>query len=875
MNDKISSELFSSIISNINQIPNNSTPIKVKGNSKHNQKLLQIYQIYNIDSSSQSIFTKLFSYINDYYLRNNLIKIMSNIGTKYYSFSTSNINTSFTKCANDELLNLFAEIWNYFNKKSENLKNLEFEENQYASDEFIEYEKALKETICFTCGLINIVIFMFKKQFAVLDNYSKKMNLIKSKENINKINGQFSKENIQQELNMLFIINKNKIWLEPLITLLEQILKFFLNSNFYKIINMKLEKYRKKEKDGLITTEEIIQHINYYINYLIDDDGILKKLFNLVIKYSALNTQNALLDSIIQINDLNSLLQRFFNIYFIFLMNQKNSSFNSTEEQMYSLGINILECLLNSKFKDRNYGVDFVGYFFSTEYYLEETFDEINIKIINGINELNASLSSNYANIKLPNLNLLQKYENVMKDYILYIMVSSNNKDSLCDCFYHYLPQRKIFVNFGLLRAYLLICKSIRKSLILDNKIYFGNDMNEKKKEIMIGNIFDDLMNELRKYNIILPVKMFLFKSYFIHSIFVVLYKFVKHFHRYILTANNDKLIFYNNISIIKEMSESVNYSFFLLGNDILNYLKFPTDFKNKNAELQLLYPCLRIIDELNPLEYKNISQEKMINPNTKKIHSQKIKYSLPSFNCSVLNKINSISNKKENINCFGNSSIFNSNKKPKTTNFKEFFNNNMTNKLDEEDSEDSEDSSDNNDNDKNNNNNIHNNIKTSRFSLLSSNIFKSNIIQSEVKKRRSTISNEFIYRYDISELNDIFKKELVLPLIKIGFDYKIENNKQYLYIIQEADINPDISQIIRIDNNKMSRLSLSNMNMYNIIKYDCLSNKLIEHLFSNYIDGIDESNVGKNIEISLKYYDTNVTMDYFTFVEKCKKLIL
>ena len=91
MNDKISSELFSSIISNINQIPNNSTPIKVKGNSKQSQKLLQLYQIYNIDSSSQTIFTKLFSYINDYYLKNNLIKIMANIGTKYYSFSISAI----------------------------------------------------------------------------------------------------------------------------------------------------------------------------------------------------------------------------------------------------------------------------------------------------------------------------------------------------------------------------------------------------------------------------------------------------------------------------------------------------------------------------------------------------------------------------------------------------------------------------------------------------------------------------------------------------------------------------------------------------------------------------------------------------------------
>ena len=873
MNDKISSELFSSIISHINQIPNNSTPIKVKGNSKQNQKLIQIYQMYNIDSSSQSIFTKLFSYFNDYYLKNYLIKIILNIGTKYYSFSTSNTNTSFTKCANEELLNLFAEIWNYFNKKSENLKNLDLEENQCASDEFIEYEKALKETICFTCGLINIVIFMFKKQFAVLENQSKKMNLIKSKESNNKINDPFNKENIQQELNMLFIINKNRIWLDPLVTLLEQILKFFLNSNFYKIINVKLDKYRKKEKDGLITTEEIIQHINYYINYLIEDDDILKKIFNLVLKYSALNTSNALLDSIIQINDLNTLIQRFFNIYFIFLMNQKKSSFNSTEENMYTLGINILECLLNSKFKDPNYGVDFVGYFFSTEYYLEETFDEINIKIINGINELSASLSANYTNIKLPNLNLLQKYENVMKDYILYTMVSSNNKDSLCDCFYHYLPQRKIFVNFGLLKAYLLVCKSIRKSLILDNKIKFGNIVNEKKKEIIIGNIFDDLMNELRKYNIILPVKMFLFRSYFIYSIFVVLYKFVKHFHRYILTANNDKLIFYNNISIIKEMSESVNYSFFLLGNDVLNYLKFPSDFKSKNAEFQLLSPCIRIIDELNPLEYTNISQEKMINPNPNKIQSQKIKYSLPAFNCSILNKINSISNKKENINCFGNSPIFSSNKKPKTTNFNEVFNNNMTNELDEEDSDESLDNDDDDTNDKINN--IYNNNKTSRFSLLSSNIFKSNIIQSEIKKRRSTISTEFIYRYDISSLNDIFKKELIHPLIKLGFDYKIENNKQYLYITQEADINPDISQIIRIDNNKMSRLSLSNMNMYNIIKYDCLSNKLIEHLFSNYIDGIDDSNVGKNIEISLKYYDTNVTMDYFTFVEKCKKLIL
>ena len=872
MNDKISSELFSSILSKINQIPNNLTQINTKPNPKNSQKLVQLYHLYNIDEINQGIFSRLFSYINDYYLKNNLIKIMTNIGTKYYPISSSDTNSFLVKCANDELLSLFADAWNYFNKKSEILKNIDIEENQYASDEFIEYEKALKETVCFSCGLINIVIFMFRKQFAVLDNISKKLNLFKSKEALNKMNNQINKENIQQEINMLFIINKNRIWLEPLITLLEQILKFFLNSNFYKIINMKLEKYRKKEKDGLITTEEIIQNINAYINYLIEDDNILKKMFNLVIKYSALNISNALLGSIIPINDLYTLLQKFFNIYFIFLMNEKNSGVNSTDEQMYTLGINILECLQNSKFNDRNYGIDFVGYFFSTEYCLEETFDEINIKIINGINELTAYLNTNFlANIKLPNLNLLQKYENVMKNYIMCTLISSNNKDSLCDCFYHYLPQRKIFVNFGLIRAYLLICKSIRKSLNLDKiGLGFGNNINDRKKEIIIGNIFDDLMNELRKYNIILPVKMFLFRSYFIHSIFVVLYKFVKLFHKYILNANNDKLIFYNNISIIKEMSESVNNSFFLLGNDILNYLKFPYDFKNKNSDSRLLSPCLRFIEELNPIDYVNIFQEKMMNPIPKKIQSHKVKYSLPGFNTSILNKINFISNKKENLNYFGNNSIFNSNKKPKTKNINTISDMNFIDKLDEELSDDSSDNNNSNSNSKN-----INNTKASRFSLLSSNIFKSNIIQSEVKKRRSTISDEFIYRYDVTELTDLFKKELIPSYNQIGFDYKIENNRQYIYINQEADINPDIAQIIQIENNKMSRISLNNSNIYNLIKSDCLSNKLIEQLFSNYIDGIDESNFGKNIEISLKYYDTNATMDYFTFVEKCKKLLL
>ena len=118
MNDKISSELFSSILSKINQIPNNLTQINTKPNPKNSQKLVQLYHLYNIDEINQGIFSRLFSYINDYYLKNNLIKIMTNIGTKYYPISSSNTNSFLIKCANDELLSLFADAWNYFNKKS-------------------------------------------------------------------------------------------------------------------------------------------------------------------------------------------------------------------------------------------------------------------------------------------------------------------------------------------------------------------------------------------------------------------------------------------------------------------------------------------------------------------------------------------------------------------------------------------------------------------------------------------------------------------------------------------------------------------------------------------------------------------------------------
>ena len=874
MNEKISREIFSSLVSKLNQIPFYSTPHKKNTLLKDNQKLNQIYHLYNIDSSQKEIFLQIFSNVYDYNLRKNLVKIMINIGTKFTTFSTSDTNSISTKEANDELMALLADTWNYFSLKNEYLKDIELEESQFASDEFIEYDKTFIETICFTCGIINIIIFMFKKHFSVLDNnFNKKLSINTN----NKITSNLSKELIQTELNILFIINKNRIWFEPLITLLEQIMKFVLNNNnFYRLFSMKLEKYRKKEREGLITRSDIIQNINAYINYLIDDDNVLKIIFTLVGKYNALNNINILTGSIIQIKDLNNMIQRFFNIYIIFLMNQNYIGEYNTEEQIYCLGINIIECLLNSKYKDKNYGIDFVCFFYSMENFLEEILDEINIKLINEINEINALLKVGCMNIKMPNINILQKYENSLKDYLLYTFVSCYNKDSFCDLYQNYVKQKKFFLNFGLVRAYLIMCKSINKSLNYykfreSNKVCDAN-MIEKKKRIIFGNIFDDLMNELSKYQIVFPIRMFLYKSYVIQSIFVVLHKFVKLFDKYILDANPDKFIFYNNISMIKEMTESVNNLFFLLGNDILKCLKYPLDNKKNKIDLNpqilnpLNVPLLRVMVEAHVMDYITIAQEKVPNSPRYFAHTKKFKHEMPSMSSSILNKMNTAYKKNENFNLFGNSQIFNSNQKQKNTIRSGIFNGNCNGNMDIVDSDDDAETG-NNFSSKNGNKNA--------YTILPSNIFKSNIIRSEVKNRNKIKLSEFLYRYDITDFISSIPIESLDQLKEIGYEYKAENNKHYIYINHEEIVDPNICQIIYIGKEKTRGISLRNANIYNLIKNEPLTKEINEQLYSNFLDGIDNTNRGKNIKITLRYYDIRYNLDYFNFIEKCKKLIL
>ena len=843
MYERISTELFSNLINQINQIPNYSTPYKENSSIKDPQQISQLLHLYNMESSHKEIFFKIFSKINDFNLKQNLIKIMINIGTKYNSFSVTNNNSSSINEANNELMSLFSIVWNYFNQKSEYLKNMTMGDMHSISREFSEYEACFKETVCFACALINIVIFMFKKQFSILDYFNKNMNL---NNNINKINLNSNKEYIQMEINMLFIIHKNRVWLEPLITLLEQIFKFIISNNFYKFISFKLDKYKKKEKEGEMSKDEIVKKIDSYINYIIDDKDVLKTIFTVVSKYNSLNNINVIIGSIIPINELNTLFQRFFNIYIIFLMNKTHITMAFNEEQIYCLGINLINCLLNSKYKDKNYGVDFIGYFYGAQFFNDEVFEEINNKIVNGINDLISYLKAGCLNIQMPNLNILQNLENSLKDYIMYSMITCYNKDSLCDCYMNCEKQKHLYISFGLLRDYLFMCKSINKCF---NGSSNGINMNidfdaDKKRQKIIQNIFDDLLNELKKYSIILPVKMFLYKNYVLQSIFVVLHAFVKTFYKEILTVNSDKLLFYNNISFIKDLSESINCLFFMLGNDILYYLKFPINInRTSNNDNEHFYtpssmPCLRIIDETNPINYYNITQTKMFNPTFRTSRSNNIKFLSPIFD----NDIN-----KENINIFGNSFIFPKNDENKITSV--LFNSNV-----------------------NNSSNINDKFE---YTIMPTNTFQSNIFKTAMKSKKSTQISEYFYRYDITSIMNNFKKDKLLLLSKLGYEYKIENNHHYLYINTEENNNFNYSQVVYLGKKDVTGISLNNPSLCNILKIEPFTSHIIEQLYVNLLDGFDESNKGKNCEISLKYYDINFNMDYFKFVEKCKEFIL
>ena len=854
MYERISTELFSNLIDKINQIPNYSTPYKENPSLKEPQKLFQILNLYNMDSNQKEIFSRIISHIDDSNLKQNLIKIMINIGTKYNSFSVANANSSLISEANNELLSLFSTTWEYFKQKSDYLKNMNMNDAHSANREFLQFEISFKETVCFACGLINIIIFMFKKHFSILDYFNKNsnLNLNLNNNNINKIVSISNKEYIQMEINMLFIIHKNRVWLEPLITLLEQIFKFVLSNNFYKFITFKLDKYKKREKEGEMAKDEIIKKINLYINYIIEDNEILKTLFIVVRKYNSLNNINVLIGSIIPINEINDLIQRFFNIYVVFLMNKKNITRNTNEEQIYCLGINLINCLINSKYKDKNYGVDFIGYFYGSQIFIDEVFDEINIKIINGINELVSFFKVGCINVQMPNLNILQNLENTLKDYIIYSMITCYNKDSLCDCYINCEKQKQIYLSYGLVRSYLILCKNINKS-ISDSQ---NNIEINKKGQIVINNIFNSLLNELRKNNIILPVKMFLYKNYILQSVLIVLHMIVKLFHKDILIMNSDKSIFYNNIKFIKDLAKSVNCNFFLLGNDILYYLKFPLKSKNENSNNDNYnpgtLPYLRIIDESNPINYHNIIQTKIINPSFRTSRSNTIKY-FPSLNNELILDKNL---NKENYNIMGNFSLLNNTKNTEnritTSLFTNHTDNNILSEIQNE-----------------------NNIIKNPYTIMPTNTFQSNIFRTELKRRNSLQMNEYFYRYDITSFVDNYNNEQLFSLAKIGFDHKVEDNRHYLYINSDENNNFNFSQVIYFSKKDVTVTSLNNSSLYNSLKNDSFSSQIIEQLYVNFLDGFDESNKGKNCENSLKNYDISFNMDYFAFVEKCKEFVL
>ena len=106
--------------------------------------------------------------------------------------------------------------------------------------------------------------------------------------------------------------------------------------------------------------------------------------------------------------------------------------------------------------------------------------------VVNGISELTSYIKTGCLFVQMPNLNVLQNLENTLKDYIMYSMVTCYNKDSLCDCYMNCEKQKQMYLCFGLVRAYLILCKNIKKPII-QNKTISDNDKNiEKKKQIIL-----------------------------------------------------------------------------------------------------------------------------------------------------------------------------------------------------------------------------------------------------------------------------------------------------------------------------------------------------------------------------------------------------
>ena len=787
MYGKITKELFSNLISKINKIPNYSTPFK---ENPYLTPKYKIFNLFNMNHYAQETYSTIFENIKNDEIRYILLDIIELIATKYSSFNEKIADD------NSDLNNLFGKAWTYFKNQSNYLKN--FRQNQIQNENYIkELEKIFKEAVSVFCGLINIMVQMFSKHFSILEKSDDEIFI--------------TKEIIQNEINMLFIINKNRVWLEPLITLLDQIFKFVLENNFYKLFGFKLEKYKKLMKEESISKNEILKIIDSYINYIIDDKKLLLNIFYVVKKYSCIKNIDETIIKIIPFGELNALMQNFFNVFIPFLLNKPNLLENESLEKSITIGNYLLNCLINSKYLDPNYGVDFIGYFFGAQNFIDETFDTINNKLIESFNSVVVSLKDFECHqfAKINNLNLYQNFENILKDYLIYSMITCYNKDSLCDCYMNCQSYKPIFTTCGLVRIYIVFGKNIEKY--------------QRNIKYLIKNIFEESLVEINKYKTILPVKLFLWKNYYTQSMLVFFHAFVKNTKNILLEIYKDKKILLEKLDVIKDLVSSINCLFFILGNDIMYLLNLPcfdgnNEKKEKNGEPITL---LRIIDDCNPMDYNTVVLSKVSNPLNNNFYGSPLKDS---------NKENVNQNKQSNSQ--------------QIRNIDSFLGNSFFNEL----------------------------FKDGRDIEVNSSVF-----QTEAKRKKEIAINELFYRYEITDFVNKLKGEngkKIELLEKIGFEYKIENEKHYLYIDSNR-ININYNQIAYITQNDATNISLYNNTMCSLFKKEPFTKQIIEQLFISLLDGLDDSNKGKNSLNSLKYYDTSFSMDYFSFVEKAKELLI
>ena len=672
----------------------------------------------------------------------------------------------------------------------------------------------------FSQELIIIIELFFELISSMFERYFKIKNSLENNNNIILFSSNFTEKEITDDLYLLFIFQNNLQWLKLILYAIEQLYALIRQKNFF-------EKFSKLDYFLYLATnnkKNTLDKFFVFINFL----SLVKKW---EIK-SDIIINNIFLKNIINFDELRETSNIFFiclihNILYcydkyknIWVNNLKMCS-NYNIELIIIIVIYLIDNINYLKFKQ--FVLDFHSFYVFSYEFIENTVNILIEKMIEKLNILYNLIEFErlYDNICDINPNLLNKCLNTLQDFLVYHLISSFNNDSLADSYYKNSWWKCVSNLYNLIKTYKI------SLFILKNEIKNKKISNNKKTCNIIISIFQHLIENVNKIKIELPVTFFTFKENFICNNFIYLDYFTCRFKKIIINQLNN---FQLNLIIndLENYSKVYNTRIHLLAIRIISYLTY-----NSNLSQNKFKNILRIIpNQRNSLNYYDI---KAINQ----------KCFQKNLNLMDLENQNFDENNKENINYLSN---------------------------------------------QNTNNNVNNENNSSLFNINNN---KNNIMKTPIFEKKNKIENlqteKIINKinevYDITNITEISNiKNLNIPISDIKIN--INNNRRYIsFPIQKSKNDDNIFSYVFIkeENEEYNYLTLYSKN--DIISFlntkDYLMNReALGNLFSIILYGTEinnqynnNNNVIQNVENTMKYYDINFDMDYFTFQERLKEL--